>query len=67
MEIPVRFESSVRLRLCFFLKVLILVGLYKLIVGFIVTLTKLLLFSTIGVAIVLVEVICRYRGSGNSL
>lgn len=59
---PVRFESSVRFRLCFFLKFLILVKLYKLIVGFMVTLTKFLLFSAIGVAIVLVEEIFRCRG-----
>ncbi len=62
---PVKFESSVRLRLCFFLKVFILVELYKLTVGFIVTLMKFLLFSAIGVAVVLVEVICRCRGSGS--
>ena len=62
IEMPVRFESSVRLRLCFFLKVLILVELYKLMVGFIVTLTKFLLFSAIGVAIVLVEVNGHCRG-----
>lgn len=59
----VRFESSVRFRLWFFLNFLILVGLYKLIVGFMVTLTKFLLFSAIVVAVVLVEVICRCRGS----
>lgn len=62
MEMPVRFESSVRLRLCFFLKVLILVELYKLVVGFIVTLTNFLLFSAIIAAIVLVEVTFRCRG-----
>lgn len=60
---PVRFESSTLVKLCLILKFLILVGLYKLIVGFMVTLTKFLLFSAIGVAIVLVEVICRCRGS----
>lgn len=62
---PVRFDNSVRLRLCFFLKFLILVGLYKLIDGFMVTLTKFLLFSAIGVAIMLVEGSghCRGRGS----
>lgn len=59
---PVRFESSVRLRLCFFLKFSILVELYRLTVGFMVTLTRFLLFSAIGVAIVLVEVIFRCRG-----
>lgn len=62
---PVRFESSTLVKLCFFLKVLILVGLYKLIVGLIVTLTKFLLFSAIGVAIVLAEGIVRCRGLGN--
>ncbi len=60
---PVRFESSTLVKLYFFLKVLILVGLYKLTVGFMVALTKFLLFSAIGVAIVLVVVICRCRGS----
>lgn len=65
MEIPVRFESSIRLRLYFFLKVLILVGLYKLADGFIVTLTKFLLLSAIEVAIVLVEVNGRCRGRGS--
>lgn len=62
---PVRFESSTLVKLYFFLKVLILVGLYKLTVGFMVTLTKFLLFSAIGVAIVLVVVSghCRGRGS----
>lgn len=59
---PVNCESSVRLRLYFFLKVLILVGLYKLTSGFMVALTKILLFSAIGVAIVLVEEIFRCRG-----
>ena len=61
---PVRFESSTLVKLCFILKLLILVGLYKLIDRFIVTLTKLLLFSAIVVAVVLVEVICRYTGKG---
>lgn len=65
MEIPVRFESSALVKLCLILKFLILVGLYKLIDGFIVTLTKFLLFSAIEAAIVLVEEICRYRGSEN--
>lgn len=65
MEMPVRFESSVRLRLCFFLKVLILVELYKLVVGFIVTLTNFLLFSAIVAAIVLVEVNGHYKETGN--
>lgn len=59
---PVNCESSVRLRLYFFLKVFILVELYKLTLGFMVALTKFLLFSAIGVAIVLVEVIFRCRG-----
>lgn len=62
---PVRFESSVRLRLCLILKFLILVGLYKLTDGFIVTLTKFLLFSAIGVAIMLVEVNGHCKGTGN--
>lgn len=62
---PVKFESSTLVKLCFCLKFLILVGLYKLTDGFMVTLTKFLLFSAIGVAIVLVEVIYRCRGSGN--
>lgn len=62
---PVRFESSTLVKLYFFLKVLILVGLYKLTDGFMVTLTKFLLFSAIVAAIVLVEVIFRCRGSGS--
>lgn len=62
---PVRFESSTLIKLYFFLKVLILVGLYKLIVGFMVTLTNFLLFSAIGVAVVLVEGNGHCRGKGS--